>query len=206
MASASLILNGQIVWETTRVSQNVEPSAEVVTAVFPFVNGGDSPLTILEMRASCGCTTPELDKKIYQPGESGQITDFFYVGNRQGKQVKSIRVTTDAAEEPTVLKMETLIPEMIALEPNYLFWQIGKQPEPKSVEVNIVLDHPIHITSVESSDSRVGVELEELEAGKRYRIRATPTQTESRMRSTIRLSTDFPQENPKVFKIYARVK
>ena len=102
--------------------------------------------------------------------------------------------------------METLIPEMIALEPNYLFWQIGEQPEPKSVEVNIVLDHPIHITSVESSDSRVTVELEELEAGKRYRIRATPTQTESRMRSTIRLSTDFPQENPKVFKIYARVK
>lgn len=40
---------------------------------FRFVNQGEAPVEITDLRASCGCLKPKLDKKIYQPGEEGTL-------------------------------------------------------------------------------------------------------------------------------------
>jgi hypothetical protein len=40
---------------------------------FPFVNRGRTPVEILEVRAGCGCLTPRLPQRVYQPGESGTL-------------------------------------------------------------------------------------------------------------------------------------
>jgi hypothetical protein len=40
---------------------------------FTFVNAGAQPLTVTDLRASCGCTTPSLPKRTYQPGERGEL-------------------------------------------------------------------------------------------------------------------------------------
>jgi hypothetical protein len=40
---------------------------------FVFVNQGREPVEIVAARASCGCLTPRLDKRVYQPGERGEL-------------------------------------------------------------------------------------------------------------------------------------
>jgi hypothetical protein len=41
---------------------------------FAFANAGAEPLTISELKASCGCATPTLAQRTYRPGERGQLT------------------------------------------------------------------------------------------------------------------------------------
>jgi hypothetical protein len=40
---------------------------------FAFVNRGVGPVEIVEVRAGCGCLTPRLPQRIYQPGETGVL-------------------------------------------------------------------------------------------------------------------------------------
>lgn len=41
---------------------------------FTFVNSGTEPVEVVEVRPSCGCLRPKLSKRVYQPGEKGEIT------------------------------------------------------------------------------------------------------------------------------------
>ena len=45
---------------------------EKATHKFRFSNTGSETLVITDVRSTCGCTVPELDKKSYEPGESGE--------------------------------------------------------------------------------------------------------------------------------------
>ncbi|MBV9125383.1 MAG: DUF1573 domain-containing protein, partial [Planctomycetes bacterium] len=38
---------------------------------FPFTNKGPNPVEVTDARASCGCLTPRMEKRLYQPGEAG---------------------------------------------------------------------------------------------------------------------------------------
>ena len=46
----------------------------VLTRKFAFTNTANKPLTITEVRSSCGCLVPTLAKRIYEPGERGELT------------------------------------------------------------------------------------------------------------------------------------
>jgi Protein of unknown function (DUF1573) len=69
---------------------------------FKFKNTGNAPLTIISAKASCGCTaiTPIVER--IAPGESGAITATFNSKGRAGMQSKSITVTTNDIENPTL--------------------------------------------------------------------------------------------------------
>ena len=45
-----------------------------VSHTFTGVNRGDSPLVILDVVTTCGCTVPDFSKKPILPGEKTQIT------------------------------------------------------------------------------------------------------------------------------------
>jgi Protein of unknown function (DUF1573) len=40
---------------------------------FAFVNAGAAPLSVTDLKASCGCATPTLTQRTYQPGERGEL-------------------------------------------------------------------------------------------------------------------------------------
>ncbi len=49
------------------------PQGKPVTHTFVFVNKGKLPLSLNNVHASCGCTTPIWDKEAVQPGDSAKI-------------------------------------------------------------------------------------------------------------------------------------
>lgn len=63
--------------------------------VFNFKNTGNTPLILTNVRAGCGCTTPEWNRQPIAPGESGNIKVSFDPRNRPGSFTKSITVNSN---------------------------------------------------------------------------------------------------------------
>lgn len=64
-----------------------------ITHTFNFKNTTDAPITITNVKASCGCTTPEWSKDPIRPGATGKVTATYSTTNRPGSFYKSITVT-----------------------------------------------------------------------------------------------------------------
>ena len=68
------------------------PQGKPVTHIFLFTNTGKTPLTLDNVQASCGCTTPEWDKTAVAPGETSKITVGYNAAN-EGTFTKSITIS-----------------------------------------------------------------------------------------------------------------
>ena len=64
---------GELVWGNPTQEFQRTPEDRELTVNFAFRNDGKTPVTISKVTSSCGCTTAELPKKIYQPGEAGTL-------------------------------------------------------------------------------------------------------------------------------------
>ncbi len=72
------------------------------TYEFKFKNNGGQPLVIHDVKASCGCTTPQWTRKPIPPGGTGFVKAIFDPRNRPGNFNKTITVTSNA-QNPTVI-------------------------------------------------------------------------------------------------------
>ncbi|MBK6678586.1 MAG: DUF1573 domain-containing protein [Ignavibacteriales bacterium] len=72
----------------------------VIDHVFKFTNIGKSDLEIRDIRTSCGCTAASPSKKVFKPGESGELKVSFDSKNRSGRTSRTITlITNDEVEE-----------------------------------------------------------------------------------------------------------
>lgn len=76
--------------------------------VFEFTNIGDAPLTIKDIKSTCGCTVPKRPEKPIMPGEKGQI-EVSYDTKRLGGFSKAITVYSNAKNERKMLKIKGYI-------------------------------------------------------------------------------------------------
>ena len=65
---------------------------EAILQIVKFQNVGNEPLIIERVKASCGCTTGELDKKVYEPMEYGELRVTFDPSGREGQERKGIKI------------------------------------------------------------------------------------------------------------------
>jgi hypothetical protein len=75
---------------------------EKVAHVFTFENRGTGPLIISSASTSCGCTVPKYDRKPIEPGTSGTLEVVFDSSGRNGRQTKTITVSSNATR-PVIL-------------------------------------------------------------------------------------------------------
>ena len=76
---------------------------EKVKHVFEVQNTGKTDLVLQDVRASCGCTTPNYEKRPIRPGKKGNIEVVFDTKGRPGKQRKSVMVVANTEPTNTVL-------------------------------------------------------------------------------------------------------
>ena len=69
-----------------------------VNAEFKFKNTGDATLRIIDVTPTCGCTTVNPEKELYEPGESGTISVTFDSTRFPGKISKRVNVVTNDPE------------------------------------------------------------------------------------------------------------
>lgn len=89
---------------------------------FEFKNVGNKDITIDNVNASCGCTTPNWKGGVYKPGETGQVTAT-YNANSVGGFNKNVTVTT--SEGAIVLTITGTVLDAMA----YDEWKAKKDAE-----------------------------------------------------------------------------
>ena len=103
---------------------------------FHFTNTGRDALIIGEVKSTCGCTVPDIVKKIYQPGESGEIVVKYNPHGKRGHDSRSVTVQTNAASQPTAkLTIKANVLRVVELEPTML--QFGQVDKGKSKQMEI---------------------------------------------------------------------
>jgi len=207
VAFAATPVVAQLKWDNPEQTFAPKPLEKLVVAKYRFTNIGTSPVTINELRTSCGCTTAALEKKEYAPGESGEIEAKFQFAGRVGHQEKWILVTTNTApNEPSVLRLVVNIPAMITIQPELVTWRVGDDPEPKTIRITLSDEIPGKIVSVEVDNPAVKLELHEVRPGKELEVKVTPSTTNEPGNSVLSIRTDYPPENPLTHYAYVRVK
>src|SRR6185437_5073591 len=139
-----LTARAELKWEQTAVELHPARGVKQAIGHFKYQNAGKTPVHFKSVHASCGCTTAQTQKEQVGPGEKGEITATFNIGDRVGQQIKTISVETDDKAHPIMtLTLKTNIPEVLQLTPNFVFWQTGENPTPKTVIAKAGKDVPV---------------------------------------------------------------
>jgi Protein of unknown function (DUF1573) len=192
-----------LVFEKTELDLHPDMGAQKVDAVFKYENKGTTPIHIKAVRPSCGCTTAALAKNDVAPGEKGEITATFNIGDRTGVQVKTISVDTDDQSTPTVLTFKATISQALDLQPSFVFWQAGEPAQPKTIMAKAAKGVTVKKVDVVSSTGDFTAKVEPGSNAGEFKIEVQPTATTKPLNATLTIK---PEMTPaKVYYAAARV-
>ncbi len=80
-----------------------------VEQVFKFTNTGNEPLIITNIQVTCGCTAPEWPRNPIPPGGKGEIKIGFNSAGKMGRQNKTVKVISNAANDEDTISFVTNI-------------------------------------------------------------------------------------------------
>ncbi len=125
-----------------RVEHDYGPlwEGESRTTTFAFRNAGDEPLVIRAVRASCGCTTTELEQTVFSPGDGDAITVHFDAQGR-GRQAKTVTVVSNAGS-PVRLTIRSQVRQFLAPEPTTLRLGDLRRDETRTARVRFTSADP----------------------------------------------------------------
>ena len=86
--------------------------------------------------------------------------------------------------------MRVQVPPVFVFEPSLAEWRVGETPVPKTVRLKVAGDTPIKVTEIASSRPAIKAELEEVESGRDYRIKLTPSSTDDTLLGMVKVVTD----------------
>ena len=193
-----------LVFEKTELDLNPEMGATKVDAVFKYENKGTTPVHIKAVRPACGCTTAALAKNDVAPGEKGQITATFNIGDRTGVQVKTVTVETDDAEKPqTVLTFKANIVQLLDLQPAFVYWQANEPAQPKTIVAKAGKGTSVKKLDVSSSSGDFTAKVEAGSAPGEFKIQVQPKDTAKPLNATVTIKPDVASAKP--YHVTARV-
>jgi hypothetical protein len=195
----------QIKWDKPWQEFHRNPADGHLETTFAFQNAGQGTVTIKSIRTSCGCTTARLDKKMFAPGERGELTAKFNFGDRKGVHRKMITVKTDDGQQQE-LNFVVNIHEALTVAPALVFWKVGQPAEPRTVQLTAEAGSSVRVKSVTSSNPRLTATLQTVKPGEQYVISVKPADTAQKEAAQLTVQTDFPPDAPRAYTIHARIK
>jgi uncharacterized protein DUF1573 len=198
----SLSARAELKWERTEIELHPTPADKQAIGHFKYQNPGKTPVRFKSVHASCGCTTAQTQKDEVPPGQSGEITATFNIGDRTGTQIKTVTVETDDPTSPkTVLTLKTIIPQQLEISPNFVYWKQGEKPDPKTITVKVGKEFTVKHIKVTSSSPDFQTKVEEKGNGE-FKIDIQPQETNNVIASTLTIQ---PEDSQKVFYATARI-
>lgn len=192
----------ELKWEQTMIELHPAAGDKEAIGHFKYQNSGSQPVRIKSVHTSCGCTAAQTQKDEVPPGEKGEITATFKIGDRTGTQVKNVTVETDdPTNATTVLTLKAVIPQEIEINPTFVFWEQGETPNPKTIVVRAGKNFPVKHLRVTSSNLDFKTKVEQGGNGE-FRINVQPRETNGTMAATLTIQ---PENSTKAFYATARV-
>jgi hypothetical protein len=194
--------HAELKWEETAVELHPAPSDKEAVGHFKYQNTGSKPVRFKSVHTSCGCTAAQSQKEEVPPGEKGEITATFKIGDRTGTQVKTVTVQTDdPTNVTTVLTLKAVIPQELEINPTFVFWGKGEAPNAKTIVVHAGKDFSVKQLKVASSTPDFQTKVEQ--TGKdQFKIDVQPRETDRIIAATLTIQ---PEDSSKTFYATARV-
>jgi hypothetical protein len=205
--SAVVLSTGRadLVFEQTTLELHPAVGDEKAVGHFKYQNKGDKTVAIKSVTTSCGCTAASA-KQSAEPGEKGEVTATFNIGDRNGTQQKGITVTTDDPAHPTMaLTLKVVIPQVLDLQPAFVMWQAGEAAKPKTIIAKLGKDISVKNLDVTSSTPDFTAKVEPGSSANEFKIEVQPKQTEKSVASTLTIKPALPDGKSKIFYATARV-
>lgn len=167
---------------------------EVVKYTYVFTNVGGAMLEVSNVHASCGCTTAGDWTRQVEPGKTGSIPIQFNSGGFSGQVGKTITVTSNDTNQPTVvLQLKATIWKPIDVAPQVAMVNVTAEAPSNATSVRIVSNEEVPLTlwAPESSNPAFAAELRTNEPGKEFQllVKTVPPLSAGRVQGQITLKT-----------------
>jgi hypothetical protein len=146
-----------------------EPATKKVT----FTNTGTEPLTISNIKASCGCTTVQGWQQTVAPGQQGSFELKLDTARFMGAVTKTVDVESNAANGMVRLSLKALIWSPVTINPPMVsFGSVlkGTKIEPRSVEITVTDTEPLKIAGATGNNPYFQTEMKPIEEGRKYQL------------------------------------
>src|SRR5215472_7084995 len=152
----------ELKFDKTEIELHPAPADKQAVGHFTYQNTGKTPIKFKSVKASCGCTAAQTQKDEVPPGDKGEITATFNIGDRTGTQVKTVTVETDESpNQKTVLTLKAEIPQQLEVTPNFVFWKQGDKADTKTINVKVGKDFTVKHIKVTSATPNFEAKVEE---------------------------------------------
>ncbi len=179
----------------------VEPQ-RFVFARFGFENRSNRTATITELKPSCGCLDPRLEKRVYHPGETNEFFLRVQTANEEpGPKEYFVKLLyEDPQPREVTLTLKVVLPEQkVVVRPKALIvYQLGTEPTTQEIIVTDYRTRPLHVTGIESSSELVTAEFgaidRDVEGNRRLHVSVTVAAhvPPGRHRALVTILTDDP--------------
>lgn len=136
---ASVTARDSLAFEQYLVNLGAPPPRSEYFARFAFRNIGSQPLKILELKPSCGCLNPRLEKNEFAPGEGGEFFLRVRAANEKpGPHEYFCQVLYDDGQpRETQVRFKISLPEeRVEIRPRALIvYQFNNQPTTREVTI-----------------------------------------------------------------------
>jgi Protein of unknown function (DUF1573) len=198
----------ELKWEQNTIDLHPSVGDKQAVAHFKYENVGKTALHFKSVKASCGCTATQTQKEVVNPGEKGEVTATFTIGDRTGMQLKTVTVQTDdpnPAEATTVLTLKANITPALEIRPTFVYWTSGEAPKPKKISVKAAKEFPAKNITINSNNPNFESKVDPGKVQGEWTIEITPKETSRPMAGALLIQTDYPKADPKSFYVNAQI-
>lgn len=197
----------ELKWEQNTIELHPSAGDKQAVAHFKYENVGKTAVHFKSVKASCGCTATQTQKEIVNPGEKGEVTATFNIGDRTGQQVKTITVQTDdpnPTQATMILTLKANIAQALEIKPTFVYWTSGEEPKTKKVSLKAAKEFPAKDITIKSNGQNFQSKIVPGKPGE-WTLEITPKDTSHTMGTALLIQTDFPKEAPKSFYVNAQI-
>ncbi|QQL46223.1 DUF1573 domain-containing protein [Sulfuriroseicoccus oceanibius] len=202
-------LGGPLKFDVTLREADATPEQDRVPVSFPYHNPHDIAVEIVEFRSTCGACLTAGPKQKVDPGGKSAVDALFLVGAVGGKLEKKLTVVmrdANGAFHEQDLTVRVTVPEVVQVRPKKLEWALGGEGGEQVFDVKIPGDDPIHVTAARCTRPAFAVIVDEVEKGRHYRVRVTPSKLDVPQLGLLKIETDCPIEKYKNHIVFVAVR
>lgn len=186
---------GDLVFRPHSQKVSADPGEKTLEVTFSVENTGSDAAGIATLESGCECLEVSIDVNPIPPRGKATITGIFDIEKLRGSAERKITVVPEGAGRAIFLTTEIEIEPIYEILESMTTWARGSKPETKIVTFRVVREKPVHVLSAESKRPEVTCELVEVERGRLYHLRLSPSSTENSLLGIVRLETDCEVES-----------
>jgi hypothetical protein len=179
--------------ETTHDFGEIKEANGEVEHTFIFTNITTSDLIVQDVKASCGCTTPEWTQQLVKTGEEGFIKVVYDPENRPGEFNKTVTVLTNLESQPVELCIKgNVIPIPRSIEEEYPIVMGGLRVQYRNIILGkITTEKPFTKTFTVYNDMHKAASWEnEIRAADHISVKFSPKSIPAKSFGTVEVTYD----------------